>query len=152
MILLPHMLAGAALANLWPNNYWVILLALISHFLMDVIPHWEYLDIGFSIKKAIPKIVLDLFVGLLLVYFSAGFSWWVLMSVFFSLLPDGFILLYALRKSSRYLRVYFDFNHYWHFILWSAEKQKQMWFGWKILSQAAVIVISIIIILFVIPA
>lgn len=147
MILTPHIFAGATLAVLLPRQGGVILLAFLIHFLLDAIPHWEYLDIGFSVKKSIPKIALDFFGGLLLAYLLFGFSWWILMVIFFSLLPDGFILLYALRRTNRYLRTYFNFNYYWHFVLWSEDAQKRMWVGWKILSQVAVIVISILIIL-----
>lgn len=147
MILTPHIFAGAALAVILPRQGGVILLALILHFLMDAIPHLEYLDASLSIKKTIPRITLDLFGGLLFVYFLAGFSWWSLMVIFFSLLPDGFILFYALFRENRFLQAYFNFNHRLHFILLNANAQKKMWIGWKILSQIAVIVISILIIL-----
>ncbi len=42
MIVTPHLLVGAAIGAKIRNFGWVIILALLSHALLDRIPHWDY--------------------------------------------------------------------------------------------------------------
>lgn len=115
MILTPHILIGALLANLFPLNFWIIPFIIFSHYLLDMLPHWEYLDMSFSIRKALPKIFFDLLIGFGLVFVSVGFSWWIMLGIFFSILPDLPILLFSFFRNNRFLKFYFKFNHFVHF-------------------------------------
>jgi len=43
MILATHAIAGAAAAQLFPDNPWLAFIAAFaSHFILDAIPHWNY--------------------------------------------------------------------------------------------------------------
>lgn len=43
MILAPHAIAGAGLASMIPEHpIWGFVLGYASHFVLDVIPHWDY--------------------------------------------------------------------------------------------------------------
>jgi len=64
----PHMLVGAAIGSQCSNLWVVFSLGFVSHFILDFLPHWDYLD---SIKVDKPshlaKIFLDAALGSLLV-------------------------------------------------------------------------------------
>lgn len=42
MIITPHLLLGAAIGAKIKNFGWIIVLAFLSHFVLDRIPHWDY--------------------------------------------------------------------------------------------------------------
>jgi hypothetical protein len=42
MLLTPHILAGVAIGASTDNVYWIIILAILSHFLLDTIPHTDW--------------------------------------------------------------------------------------------------------------
>jgi len=131
------MIIGAVLSRLMPDNYWVFPLIILSHYILDIIPHWEYLDLSLSIPKNFYKIVLDLVGGFILVYFFVGLSWWTMSGIFFALLPDLPILLYSFFKNNRFLKSYFKFGYILHHFRASV--------GWGIFSQILVIIIGIFI-------
>ena len=44
MVLVPHMLVGAAIGS-QVSSYWLaFLFGLMSHYLLDSLPHWDYLQ------------------------------------------------------------------------------------------------------------
>lgn len=53
MFYIVHVLAGAVIAKYFPNFFLVIILGLISHFLIDAIPHKDSIIDGNSFKKHI---------------------------------------------------------------------------------------------------
>jgi len=98
-----HALIGAAIAAKVENPFVAYPIALGSHFLMDLIPHWdtgthrkEKSHLRFWIDS-----ILDLSLGLLLVQFLFGayvnqIHLW--LAVFFSQLPDWFSIPYLFFK------------------------------------------------------
>lgn len=44
MVLFPHMLIGAVIGSKIANFWAVFVLGIISHFLADAIPHWDYIE------------------------------------------------------------------------------------------------------------
>lgn len=115
MILTPHLIVGAAIGQSMPESYWIIPAAFFSHYFLDAIPHWEYLDQRFRLKEAALKIALDLLVGLGLILIFFDFSWWVWLGVFFAGLPDLPNLLYSFWKENWFLKKYFAMNDLVHF-------------------------------------
>lgn len=94
-----HVLAGAVIAKFFPNLLLIIILSLISHFLIDIIPHKDSLftkevfEKSYKAKitkKAVLFELADTFVTLLLIaYIQLKFSnMLMLFSIFISLLPD----------------------------------------------------------------
>ena len=103
MILTPHLLLGAAIASKIEYAPLAIILAFLSHYLLDLIPHIEYsID---NIEKRhwqksspdILRVFLDFSFGILLILiFSnppAGGQPIIFICAFFAILPDGLDLL-----------------------------------------------------------
>ncbi len=114
MILSVHMLAGAAIGSK-AKKYWAIfILAIISHFVLDAIPHWEYATqfidaANYDFMVITLKASIDLIAGAATIYFilrssnllrpaSTSLGGPALLGAFFGLLPDGFNFLYFLFK------------------------------------------------------
>jgi hypothetical protein len=88
-----HALIGASLAKLVPNPYLGLPLSLASHFLTDLIPHWDLRTR--KTKRSKPKIVVysltDAFIGYLIGYLLFASSVplpYLAAMMFTSQLPD----------------------------------------------------------------
>lgn len=125
MVEFPHAIVGAAIATAIPNPLISLPLAFASHFVLDLIPHWNphiYTEIkkhGKILPKTLAIIVVDSVLAL-----SAGF--WIsslalpnttqaiaiLFGAFFAVLPDLLeIPYYFFRvKNSFFIRLV-DFEH-----------------------------------------
>lgn len=103
MILLPHMLVGAALGAKI-HNFWIIfILGIVLHLATDRLPHWEYnrhIDWEYASRRQLVilmvAIPLDLLagavvIGLFLIHSPERV--YILAGAFFSLLPDGLVFL-----------------------------------------------------------
>lgn len=123
MIILPHLLIGAAI-GLKVHNFWaVFILALASHFIADKIPHWEYLDeqINNLNKKEfllfLCKASVDAGIGgaLLLMLLWRQNAWpYALWGAFISILPDILVFLRKFFPETKWLSSYqklHDSNH-----------------------------------------
>jgi len=99
MILSVHIILGAAIALNINPLFGGLLLAFLSHYLLDALPHWEY-----SIKNIkeknwrsslvdFLKISLDIFFGFLIVYFLSKNFILASLGALFAVLPDIFIFL-----------------------------------------------------------
>jgi hypothetical protein len=122
MILITHILVGAAIGILIPNYWPVFIIAFASHFLLDAIPHWEYkiqllrdraekrkgvLNIinvirGGGALVILGKMALDFSLGLSLVALSTRSSSVQNHAIFGALsatLPDAFLGLYWITKT-----------------------------------------------------
>jgi uncharacterized membrane protein HdeD (DUF308 family) len=149
MILLIHLLVGVVISSKI-EYFWVALfLAFLSHYLLDLIPHIEY-NIE-NIKnnqwqKSSPdflKIILDLSLGLLIIFLLSNNSFKTYACALVSIIPDGLTFLeyllpnVFLKKHSRFHR---EIIH----IL----KNKKISNSWRFSTQIIVGVISIYILLF----
>jgi len=125
MVLTPHILVGAAIGAKTQNLGLIVILAIISHFILDRIPHWDYSNKEletFSQNKSCKtlfnfflKIAIDGLMGLIIVIFiiwqkniiNPKYLFYVLIGISASLLPDillGFAKFFS--NKSRVLRVY----------------------------------------------
>jgi len=95
----PHMLVGAAIGS-QSSSLWVVFsLGFISHFILDLLPHWDYLD---TIKVDKPshlfKIFLDAALGsllvLILIWFYPQNILMIMTGLVAVLLPDCLEFLY----------------------------------------------------------
>ena len=105
MILTTHILSGAALGANIQNPYAVAALSIVLHFLLDILPHGDYLN-----KKSrlweFWKVAVDLAFGFALIggiiFFRSITDESTLrnisVGIFFSLLPDGATFLYFWMK------------------------------------------------------
>jgi hypothetical protein len=138
------MLFGALIGQKVTNILGAIILALISHYLLDLLPHVEY-----SIKN-IPgknwhkefsdmlKISLDVFLGILLIFIFSDNSMLVYTCVFFSVLPDGLTILNAIFKNS-FLGAHSKFHQEkLHFL-----KDKKISGFWRLLTQFIIVIVCL---------
>ncbi|HPW34711.1 MAG TPA: hypothetical protein PK367_03085 [Candidatus Paceibacterota bacterium] len=121
MTLTTHALIGATAAQLFPKNPLIgFFVAFLSHFIIDMIPHWDYklksvhkdpdhpLGVGVELKSKkflidISKITLDLILGiggaLLILQPKSSYEIsFVIFTAFAGQLPDGFQFLYVLLR------------------------------------------------------
>jgi hypothetical protein len=121
MILSPHFLASAALAAHIKRPILIVIFALILHFFIDRVPHWDYKVSGTSKLRAGLLVAADLFFGAIVVAVIALAKNWtfhyyflVNLGVFFGLLPDGLIVLWKMYPQNRYLSTYHYFKKKFH--------------------------------------
>jgi len=115
------MLVGASIGSRIKNIWLVFVLALISHYLLDFLPHWDYLDkviIG-GIADLI-KISLDVLLGVaLILILSLKYSRKKREIIFFcaglTIFPDFLNFVYV-NLNLEWLKIIIDFHnliHYW---------------------------------------
>lgn len=93
MIATTHAVVGGVIAVASPNLAVALPLAFVSHFFMDLIPHWD-LGINFNNRPKAVSVVfsaIDVLIGAMAVYFVFGsnvqaFNLW--LTVFFAQFPD----------------------------------------------------------------
>ena len=118
MIFLAHALLGTLIGKSFSNLLLIAVLAFISHFILDALPH---LDTG-SFKKSRDEntlrdwlfILFDVLVGVaFVIYFALKLaSWPIIVGGFFAVLPDvidGFAWLFKLER-----KPFFKQFHLWH--------------------------------------
>jgi len=106
MIITPHLLIGAAIGFKVKHFGWIIFLGIISHFFLDIIPHWDYENKEFkvfsknksykSLLGFFLKIVIDSLIGLIILFFviwqknitNSKYLLYILIGILASLLPD----------------------------------------------------------------
>lgn len=154
MILLLHMLFGVAIASYMKNPILAVFLAFLSHYFLDFIPHTEY-DIK-NIKekhwrKVFPeilKIFLDISSGILLIFIFSNPSARsgqaiIYIFAFTALIPDGLTFLNILFPN-KFLNFHDNIHRKkMHFL-----KQIKISNFWRIFSQVAVVIFSIILLKF----
>jgi len=147
MILLVHLLFGAAIGSAVKNIYLAIILAFLSHYFLDLLPHTEYPIENIKEKqwgKASAEIILialDFFAGILLIFLFSKNRPIIYVCALFTLLPDGITLLNIL-FSIKVLEPIQKFHQKIHFL-----KDKKISKFWRIFSQVAVIIISLILLI-----
>jgi hypothetical protein len=118
MILASHIIVSGLLGATTQNYFLAAAFGFASHYLLDAIPHWDYLSPKFKMRaeaedgkflkekffwKEASKIALDILVGLSLLFiFLINLNYAdiaaVLISIFFGVLPDALQFFYWLTK------------------------------------------------------
>jgi len=163
MILASHIIVSGLLGAKTNNYFLAIIFGLLSHYILDLIPHWDsYLSPEFKAKakaedgkfikekffwEEISKTVIDVSIGLgLLFIFLENSSYInitaVFISVFFGILPDPLQLLYLMTKW-RFIKWNFDFQEFIHFSIHSKINQK-FWPGIIIQAITAALVFLVL--------
>jgi len=154
MILSAHLLLGAAVASKITYAPLAIILALLSHYFLDLIPHIEYSINNISKKqwqKSAPdilRVLLDFSFGILLIlifsnppYASGVFRRPIIyMGAFVALIPDSLTIISSLFPNkilSKHDQLHTKKIHFLRY--------KKISTFWRILSQLLVIIISIIL-------
>jgi hypothetical protein len=151
MILLVHLLLGALIGQKISNPFLAVVLAFLSHYLLDLIPHTEYgveNIVAKQWKKMLPEIIkvfLDFCLGIMLIILfsnpSAGSGRPIIYAcAFFAILPDGISVINIIFKN-KFLESY---NYFHHDIIHRLKYKKISKF-WRIFSQVAVVVTCMIL-------
>jgi len=154
MLLTPHTFVGIAIATNITNPYIAFILAFLSHFLGDKIPHWDFYS---NTKKEERTkgwrplaVMADLAIGVAVgISFTTYFLWnqnnpYIALNVFIcgiaSVLPDALSSLdLFLGKSNKYLNVLNSIQ---------SKMQFQAPLPWGIITQILVIFLSLFFIKF----
>jgi len=141
MLAASHALIGASIASFIPNPWIGFPLAILTHFLGDLFPHWDaHTRHSIKTKPAIIAISLtDAFIGFLigwLIFHSSTNHYYLLAMMFTSQLPDWLEAPYHV----------FD----WHFFPFSSIKKLQsrlhhkLDWPWGLFSQLIIVAIIVL--------
>ena len=153
MILLVHMLFGAAIGSTVDNAPLAIILAFLGHYFLDLFPHIEYIDgversieslkndtWGKKIKNML-KVFTDFCIGLLLIFLLSKNQPIIYLCALIAIVPDGLTIIHAL-----FPRLGLALHHHIHGTkIHYLTKQKKISTFWKILTQAIAVIASIIL-------
>ncbi len=143
MILLAHMLLGAAIGAKIHNPYLAILLALLGHYFLDLFPHIEYSIDNIKSKdwkKTLPdviKVFIDFSLALLIIFLFSNNQPLVYVCALVAIIPDGFTLISSIMEHNilkLHDRIHTQHIHY-------LTKQKKFPVFWKISTQFVAIII-----------
>jgi uncharacterized protein YacL len=149
MILLTHLLVGAVIGSKIGYFWIAIVLALLSHYLLDSLPHIEYPIENIQNnqwQKTFPEfltVALDLFLGLLIIFLLSSNSFKIYICAFIALIPDGLTFLIFFLKNNVLLKKHSDFHRgKIHFF-----KNKKISTFWRFLTQIIITLLSIFLLL-----
>jgi len=127
MVLTPHLLIGAAIGAKTHNLGLIVILGILSHVVLDKLPHWDYANPGISCFKKtkdykrlfvdLLKIATDGFVGSLVTFLvilkTNQFDSWkfILLGIFFSILPDIFLFSSQVFGSENFSKKFKSFHY-----------------------------------------
>ena len=146
MIWSAHLLLGDAIGSKIQNIPLALLLAFLSHYILDVIPHIEYPIKNIENKKwgeifpDILKIILDFCLGIFFIFIFSKNQPIVYLCAFMAILPDVITGLNHLFPN-KIFALHDKFHKKIHFL-----KNKKIPVFWRIASQISVVIISIILI------
>ena len=154
MILFCHLLVGAAIAAKIQIIPLALVLALLSHYVLDFIPHWEY-SIDNILEKRWKKAkldflkgALDLCLGILIIFAILKNQPIILAGAFLAVLPDGLTLLNLLLPN-KILSIHDNFHRELvHYSKKISFKENKNLFMFGILSQISVSILAIFFLIF----
>lgn len=116
MILIYHLLVGAAIASKIQFIPLALILAFLSHYFLDVLPQKDYSVaniVSGQWNKAFPdflKVFLDIAFGLLLIFLLSKNTLLIFAGAFVAVIPDGFTLLHVIFNENKLLRKHREFH------------------------------------------
>ena len=146
MILLAHMLFGAATGSIIKNPILAIILASFGHYFLDLFPHVDYSVDNLKNKdwkKSLPdisKISLDIFSALLIIFLFSSNDLLVYICAIVALIPDSMTLI-----SKLFPNKLFSWHDYVHTQKIHLLKYKKISDFWRVLTQLIAISLSILL-------
>ncbi|OGZ24298.1 MAG: hypothetical protein A2896_00310 [Candidatus Nealsonbacteria bacterium RIFCSPLOWO2_01_FULL_43_32] len=145
MLLTPHILVGVAIITKVQNPILGLIFVLLSHYALDFFPHTEYDIKTIRAKqwdKSGPdflKVFLDIFIGLVIVFFTTGYSPLILTAATVSLFPDGLTLFYCIFPTNGLFKKHLEM----HGAINTVCENKKIPAVLGIASQAAIVALAI---------
>lgn len=149
MILLVHMLFGAAIGSLVRYPALAIFLALLGHYFLDLFPHVEYSIDNIRSKnweRALPdfaKICLDALLAFLVIWFVSKNTPIIYLCALVAALPDAATVVTYVFPKFLWRHNIFHTKHI-HYLT----KQKKFPIFWRILTQALAVLASVFLLRF----
>lgn len=147
MIATPHLLIGAAIVSKIKFLPLAFLLAFLSHYFLDFIPHIDYTskDIYENIyekkwKKFFPdflKVILDISLALFLILIFSKNQPIIFIGAFLAILTDGLNFLNFVFPN-KILKMHYNLHQKIHFF-----ENKKISIFWRIFSQILIVLIAI---------
>ena len=151
MVLTTHALAGAVIGKSVNNPWIIITLSVGTHFILDMLPHGEYISRYSKIKDSYWKVILDCLIGIAIISFiiyiqrhDKDHPYNVYFGAFSSMFPDFLTFLNSLfRGKIKLLKKIYKF-HQWTHSFHPAPSQRE-WKLRNILNDILISGIAIII-------
>lgn len=145
MVLLVHMLFGAAVGNVISHPLLAVVLALLGHYFLDLFPHVEYSIINIRNKNwnsataDISKVIIDFCLGIITIVLLAKNQPIIFLCAFVALIPDTLTVItdaFPNKILNIHDRLHTQKVHY-------LTNQKKFPFFWRIATQAVSGVLSL---------
>lgn len=143
MLVAPHVAVGAALGAVIGNPLVVVPLSIISHFVLDAVPHWQETLAPYQpTKKTFIRIPIDVTIGLIVVLLALqaqpqhALAIW--LGAVFASAPDLDVIVIAYPKLKHGL-----LKKYWE---WHCAIQRETSSLWGIVPQLVVIGLGLMVI------
>ncbi|MDO8530179.1 MAG: hypothetical protein Q7S10_02120 [bacterium] len=153
MILLAHMIFGAAIGSMTSNIPLALFGALASHYFLDLFPHIEYLHStensvkkmqSKDIKKFLPdmaRVLVDFSLGILVIFIFSSGQPILYLCALVAIIPDALTVVTLLFPNKLLL-----FHHQFHTQkVHYLTKKKHFPVFWRIITQVIIVIISIAI-------
>ncbi len=152
MILLVHMLFGAAIGSAIKNPILAVMLALLGHYFLDIFPHVEYLESAeIAIERLkhndsqksnleVGKVFLDFLIGMVCIFIFSKNYFLIYLCALVAIVPDG-ITVITILVPNRLLQK----HHQFHQAIQHLTKKKKFSLFWRIGTQVLAVTISIIL-------
>lgn len=146
MIFIPHLLLGAAIGSIIKYPLLAIILAFLSHYILDFLPHTDY-TISNIKKKQWKKtgsefsiILFDIIISLITIAIISSNQPIIYICALFAILPDGLTAL-GLFIKNKFLHYQINFHrkevHYF--------KEKKIPNFWRTFSQIFITIVAVIL-------
>ncbi len=145
MLATPHLLIGATIATRIHPLPLALLLAFLSHYILDAIPHWDYSINKIKTKKwkesflDFLKVILDSLLGIILILLFAPNVVLALGGAFFALIPDGMTFLTVLLPETKL----FQKHHFLHSNICHWFRKRKIPLFWLFVSQIIIIFVAL---------
>jgi len=149
MIILVHLLFGAAIGSRIKYFWLAILLSFLSHYFLDIFPHIEYPIENIKNNQwqksfsDFLRVITDFILGVSIIFLLSDNSFKVWICAFFAILPDGITFLEYLFHNIFLKKLNSFHTKKIHFL-----KNKKISIFWRFLNQIVVVIISILLLKF----
>lgn len=161
MLITPHIAIGAGLGNLTGSIWIAIVLSIVSHFILDALPHYDS-----GVRHSNPKnkvifdvwdfvlVGLDVFIGLYLIYYfwqltGKNTVLWAAVATFMVDFLDKLVFLSFKNgklglDTTRYVPVFSEMNKFHKWVHFKLDPKK--WY-WGVLISLLILIIGLYLVL-----
>jgi len=153
MVLSTHFITSSAVASFTDSPVILVAIAILIHFALDLIPHWQYVYEIPDLKNKIPELIIDILAGPLIVTSLVFLLWgldlhqffWFFLGGIAGVAPDSLTFLYIIFPKNKNLRKFYAF-HQWiqHLAIGDRKISWKIGFTFQLLLNITAIILIII--------